>query len=1019
MRPLRLALHAIGPYPGHEVVDFATLADDGLFLIHGPTGAGKTFLLDAITFALYGEVPGDRTVASIRSQFAEPTAEPKVELEFSAQGAEWLVERVPPHERQKSRGTGTTDKPGHAQLSRRVGGEWVSAASGVRDVKEKVRELVGLSVQQFAQVILLPQGRFEKVLRANSDDREVLLKSLFDTQLYEQVAEHLDRRARTEREALGDLVDQLAELRARAHGRWCEVTDTADGTDAETGDHTDAVPADQAQLDALADTLARRAEEARLVAARAARRAKVAAEVHDEREQVAERWRRRAELTEAATQLATDDERIAQLSHELALAQAAEALRPDLAAVLAARAGVDQADEQLTGSTERARAARSHAPVALPGPLAGLELDATALATDPHATTRVGAARDATIEQLTELRALQVVARQANELTVQADDAALTATSHQQRAGAAADQLAELDRTAEQLQARAEAAQLAAARLDGLRSAARHARERAEAAADLRQQVELVAGLEQRQLRADRALQDLRAHHNDQREAYLAGIAAELAGQLDDDHGCPVCGSLDHPAPADPREQTVTRAELEAADAAVERARAAERRAAEELAAARAQVARLVEAAGGEDADPVALSQAAVLAETELHRVAAVASSADDAGASLQQLQDQREQLRSAQAQAESAAATAASRSHELRRQAGDCQDQVERVLGDRVPLIDAERAVERLADRLGELLQALADRTIALDRHRAAVERRDAAVASSSFDSLDAVDAALLPPLERDRLSDAVTQHRQAVTRVTTLLAADELADLPDEPPDTESSLARLTLASELATATAKHQALLDAADAAVADWAEQHRRITATTAEQQQRAQQLSELADHCMGRRGDKVSLQRWVLASYLAEICDLANHRLRSMTSGRYTLAVHRGRAKGGAKSGLDLAVHDAFTGEERPVQSLSGGETFQASLALALAVAESVQAHAGGVRLDALFIDEGFGSLDPDALELAMDELDRLRAGGRMVGLISHVGALRERVRYGIEVHPDNGGSSLRVGELHT
>ena len=145
--------------------------------------------------------------------------------------------------------------------------------------------------------------------------------------------------------------------------------------------------------------------------------------------------------------------------------------------------------------------------------------------------------------------------------------------------------------------------------------------------------------------------------------------------------------------------------------------------------------------------------------------------------------------------------------------------------------------------------------------------------------------------------------------------------------------------------------------------------------------------------MGRRGDKVSLQRWVLASYLSEICDLANQRLRAMTSGRYSLLGAPGPARRATPSpGLDLAVHDAFTGEERPVQSLSGGETFQASLALALAVAESVQAHAGGVRLDALFIDEGFGSLDPDALELAMDELDRLRAGGRMVGLISHVGA---------------------------
>jgi exonuclease SbcC len=640
------------------------------------------------------------------------------------------------------------------------------------------------------------------------------------------------------------------------------------------------------------------------------------------------------------------------------------------------------------------------------------------LADDPHAPARVGAARDATIEQLTSLRALDQVARSATELTTQADDAALTSTSHAQRAAALAAELATIDRELDDLQATAEAAQVAAARMDGLREAAAAARERSEASTDLRQQVELVAQLEQRHLRADRALQDLRSQLNDQREAYLAGIAAELAGQLHDDTGCPVCGSLDHPAPADPRAQTVTRAQVDAADASVERARSAERLAADELLGARSEVQRLVEIVGGEDADPVELTQAAVLAETELHRTAALVTRADGMTDALAQLDGRRAQLRADHQQAESAAAVEANRSHDLRAQAAACTEQIEQQLGHGVRLIDAERAVERLADRLGQVLAALGAMAVAHDRAVEAGRRRELAVAASPFTDVGAVESALLPAAECDRLALAVDQHRNEVARVATLLASPEMADLPDEPPDTESSLARLTIASELATATAKHQALLDAAETAVTAWADQHRQLAAETATQQERAQLLSELADHCMGRRGDKVSLQRWVLASYLSEICDLANQRLGAMTSGRYSLLVQRGRAKANAKSGLDLAVHDAFTGEERPVQSLSGGETFQASLALALAVAESVQAHAGGVRLDALFIDEGFGSLDPDALELAMDELDRLRAGGRMVGLISHVGALRERIRFGIEVQPGNGGSRLRVGELH-
>ena len=162
---------------------------------------------------------------------------------------------------------------------------------------------------------------------------------------------------------------------------------------------------------------------------------------------------------------------------------------------------------------------------------------------------------------------------------------------------------------------------------------------------------------------------------------------------------------------------------------------------------------------------------------------------------------------------------------------------------------------------------------------------------------------------------------------------------------------------------------------------------------------------------------MSLQRWVLAAFLDDICQLANGRLATMTGGRYSLSVHRGDSPGRRAAGLDLRVLDSHTGTERDVSTLSGGETFQASLALALAVADAVEQHAGGIRMEALFIDEGFGSLDPDALELAMDELDALRAGGRMVGVISHVAGLQERIRTGIRVEPSEHGSTARVGRI--
>ncbi|MGB5136364.1 MAG: SbcC/MukB-like Walker B domain-containing protein, partial [Prochlorococcaceae cyanobacterium] len=185
---------------------------------------------------------------------------------------------------------------------------------------------------------------------------------------------------------------------------------------------------------------------------------------------------------------------------------------------------------------------------------------------------------------------------------------------------------------------------------------------------------------------------------------------------------------------------------------------------------------------------------------------------------------------------------------------------------------------------------------------------------------------------------------------------------------------------------------------------------------AQAQGRADRLAAVAGRCLGRSHPHISLQRWVLSAYLEEICGHANQRLALMTSGRYQLKLSDDSdQRKGSKAGLGLRVLDAYTGEEREVASLSGGETFQASLALALGVADTVQAHSGGVGLDALFIDEGFGSLDPDNLQLAMDELDRLREGGRMIGLISHVAVLRERIRGGIQVVAGERGSRVTVG----
>lgn len=1020
MRPLRLGVHAIGPYAGDESVDFAQLAGDGLFLIHGPTGAGKTFLLDAITFALYGQVPGDRSVATMRSQFAAADAEPRVELEFSNRGDVWLIERVPQHERAKRRGTGTTDKPGRAHLSRLVDGSWQSVASGIREVDAKVLELVGLSMRQFAQVILLPQGRFEEVLRSSSEERERLLTTLFDTQLYEEVSEHLDRRARAERESLTAIEDQLTELRARAGHRWDEISDDADDTSEPSSGGGEAAvgatrrglsrPGDQSDVDLLVAAAGRRLHEARTVNSRAARRAQVASTAHDERQQLAERWTRAQDLHTQIAGLADDRARVERIEADLRLAAAAELLRADLAALSGARVTRDDSLVALRDAQDAAAAARRRCRVALPAPAMDLDM----VDADPSA---VVAARDAVVGELVVLRSMGDLADQVETLTADADGAATAARSHATEAERLQRDLEKLTQEARQAGERLEAARLAAARVPGLREAAERSRAQARAAGRVQHQQSAVAELLDRHLRLDQMLQDVRGLLNDQREEYLAGIAAELAGHLDDSQGCPVCGSRDHPSPADPSSSTVTRSQIEETELAVERARAAERDAGADLARGHNELDRLVGIAGSAQPDTEALELAADQAEEELRHNLEQCDTPPDLEAQVRQLRTSSAELSDQILRERENATAAATRSQGLHARAGELREQIAATLGEGVLLDDAIRTHERFARHLAMLSEAHNDVAVASEKLRATSVRLDAAIEGSPFEEPDRAQAALLPPAERDRLTCIVDDHRSLHTHLLAQLASPELCGLPAEPPDTESTLTRLTVATELLTATTKHQALVEAAHAAIVACADEHRRLVAASSTQQRRAELLGELADHCMGRRGDRVSLQRWVLASYLTEICELANQRLRTMTSGRYTLLVQSRATRGGVKSGLDLAVLDSFSGEQRPVHSLSGGETFQASLALALAVAESVQAHSGGVHLDALFVDEGFGSLDADALELAMDELDRLRAGGRMVGLISHVGALRERVRTGIEVDRGTSGSMLRVGDL--
>ena len=1014
MKPHRLAFCALGPYADEVEIDFDPLVEEGLFLIHGPTGGGKTFLLDALCYALYGDVPGERGRHTVRSDHAPLDVSPWAELEFTSQGHRWRVRRSPEHEAAKVRGEGTTRRLAEAKLERRDGDEWQAVAGKIREVNDEIAGLLGLTVQQFQQVILLPQGRFEQVLRSNSEDRENLLRTLFDTSIFGAASEWLDNGAKTRQEAAAKHERELANLRRQAAERWWSVTDEAEQllpTDrpGHESDTDEGWPADQAALDQLvhnanslkkhADTAAKSADGS-LTTARAA---------HLATERIAERWVRRAKLRERRDKLAKEQPAVDADRETLRLADAAEGLRPQLTAEQRHR---DELATCITLVNERiaAVANRCNEAASLPD---GLAVPAAGETPTTQDLNTIGSALAVHRSRLHDLATHAAKAEERESTAASERDAEAKFRLIEQQQAAAAAEHEQQRRVAENelIEARS-----AASRVADLRAAVVLATLRAEAATELQALGLRLTAVETTVTEAERATLDRRREALDLWQRYLEGIAAVLAGTLRITEPCPVCGSTNHPRPAEPAGDAVVIEDVEAAEAAAMRAEQAEARARKAYQQLAAESAELRGRAGDTADDPEGAAELADEATASLQAATDLAGRVEGLDETVAAHRVNATAAEEAAKRAALGATAASERAKTAAAEAAILRAGITEKIGD----IDPVAAMETITPvelAIEALSTAEHDRAAAETTLSTTTAALDAQLAPSLFATPDRARAALRSLEERDETRQRVKAHDAASHDVGRDLQADELQDLPDERPDTDTSAGTLSDAEAAARDANDRRTIAAEAHTAISGWATDHREHGKTYATALAEAELWLVVANRCNGRTPPRVSLQRWVLSAYLEEICTFANRRLGSMTGGRYRLSVNRDRARGGGKAGLGLRVHDTYTGSEREVSTLSGGETFQASLSLALGVADVVTAHAGGVRLDALFVDEGFGTLDSEALQLAMDELDRLREGGRTVGLISHVGELRERIRTGIEVTATDHGSEVRVGTI--
>lgn len=1013
MRLHRLEMTAFGIFPDTVAIDFDALHEAGLFLLSGPTGAGKSSVLDAVCFALYGDVPGDRSSAKrFRSDLAAPEVEPWVTLDLSVSGRRLRIRRTPAWVRPKKRGAGTTAQHASVQIHEQVDGDWRQLTRRLDEAGMVVSDLLGMSLSQFCQVAMLPQGRFQSFLRARSDERHKLLAQLFRTGRFEEVERWLrDHRLGLRRSAEGHaarvaaIVSRVSEAsRSPVPEEW----HLADGADPSGLD----APVSEGMVEAWSSNLAAAAAADRTSADLALAAAR---SVHDDASRALAKGRSLADLqaryAAASAELDLLEGKAGeQVLREERLDAAVRAARllplldlhDDLVQVLATAAA------ETTRAIDRLLACDSTGEDRI---VAQIALDDAAVRAAREIALSRASASEALIERERDLvvlrRAATTYAEQLADLDeeraiILADlarlpDAINAAGKALDASVAARDTAAELGRRHDHLERR-----LAAARArDDLLVRLEVARVELAGAVDLAQQ-------------AKETWLDLR-------ERRLTGMAAEIARGLVVGGSCPVCGSADHPHPAIPGRDAP-----DADDEATARSRSDDAEAArfageQHVRELTIRIESAEELVG--ESSTEALAEEARSLRSELDAAASLASAYVARGAALDGLHLRQDEL-TARAhaldlrRAGQRAAAAAERAQQQRLES----EVADGLAGTPDPdLASRARRLSGLAARCDDVLAARAAMSTAEARQRQAEADLHATLREVGFDHPEQARAAVLAKPEVDALLTAITAHQRSVAAARDTLAdervssamkcpAPDLLVLSEADEAASTALVAATGRVDSATVRAQRVATLDRRlKEALAAWEPVRADLDVVT-----------RLAGLVEGRSPDnalQMRLSAYVLAHRLTQVVAAANERLVTMSDRRYSLEHTDQRGAGETRGGLSLLVRDHWSGEARDPATLSGGETFVVSLALALGLAdvlvsESDASSHGDARLESLFVDEGFGSLDADTLDDVLDTLDALREGGRVVGVVSHVAEMRDRIPTQVHVVKTRHGSTI-------
>ncbi|WP_456404413.1 AAA family ATPase [Thiolapillus sp.] len=1014
MRPLRLKMSAFGPFAATQEIDFSLLGDSPLFLINGPTGSGKTTILDAISYALYDETTGnERQGREMRSDIADAGLLTEVELEFELGARRYRIRRIPRQERPKARGEGTTTQQSEAELwelDAQGGEKKLLVPKKVTEASAEIVRLTGLSAEQFRQVMVLPQGRFRDLLLADSGQREDIFRQLFQTRIYTQLEQHLKEQA-------ADIVKRMEQLAEQEKG----LLDGVDADDRKTlSERIDALQQEVSGLRQRQQKAEKSATESRQLVFNARNLQQQFKELEDAQKQLDELLGRQA-LLDADRQRwqRAEKARILQPGHERhrrALQQCTETEQ----AAQDARHKLEQAQQLLKEVAQAYEQSQTRVPE-----LEDLKRQQQQL---QGYTERAGQLQTA-LDVLHQTQKKFARCRE-QEQTKEQDVRALRE---------------ELEKTEQRLEQNAAKLQQLSGRqreLDALEQQMKDVQALDKLQQRLREDQEALAAAREAEKTAREKLQSAQQNQQSVERAWEQGQAAVLAQQLQPHAPCPVCGSTDHPQPAragealpDDVQRNKSREDVETAREQLQKAGAGVAAiAARQDALSQQQQALQEDLKALAGATPDKLQQQIVLARKAVSELRELQERAD-------QLAGQRNDLRRTLQEAERIWQQLQREENELSRKLAAADQDVRNKRGE-LPqryadprllendLADTQKRLQTLQQQLEEARSAHEQARVEEGAARAALDaanetlqiqsaekekltsRWQAALADSDFASEQDFLQAAIPDADRERLLQSIRHRDDELLAASTLMQEKNAAVAGQARPDMEGlekkHQQREAEFRELAEAC--HRSLqrlqqLETVEKKLEGIADQQEKLHKDYA-------LIGRLADVANGRNASKLSLHRFVLGVLLDDVLISARQRLLHMSKGRYQLLRREDVGDRRSSSGLDLVVEDAFSGKTRPVATLSGGESFMAALALALGLSEVVQAYAGGVRLDALFIDEGFGSLDPESLDLAINTLLDLQSSGRMVGIISHVPELRERIDVRLDIEADRSGSKV-------